>query len=1161
MKITPVILTVLSILVSAQSVAAQDTIPTAITLNNTTGDQPYSTQVGTDTEHVELATGNLIVTIPFLNVPGRHLNFNYGLRYDAAFWLPTQFGNAMRWNPEQRPWLTADVIGWASTQPYTTQTTGTMFCVSSNAIQQGGGAQSDPIVPSGSRSDNPIFTDPGGVKHVMQVNFQSNAPCDNGNYIIQNTEGPDSDESGYWSASGILDPSGIVHNLSGTSGGQNINQNLEFFNMAQLADRHGNTVNNYPSGTDTIGRTPLSMSQPTANQIVYSWSDSSGSPVQYKVNLVDLAIHTDLASTEGFINGYQPFINTRKVPQTIETPAGTYHFSYNSDAEITQLITPSGVEVDYVWGYGNAGCPGSGSPTEIRSVLSRTVHNGSSIATWTFTYCRNPYTKVIFPPNQSGVQAETDYTYVGSRLTKVQQLAASGGSVLRTYDMTYKTSPATGELSHLGSITITLDDGTISRREFDYDLFLYLHNASDCSGQQGEITCENIINNVGSAAPLEQMSYTTESRGNVTAIREYAWGMGAPGPLVRQTIRTYLADDNPHYFQDVTTIAGGIFSPTYTFQSRNIVNRVSSETVYDGSSVCSGERSADLSQNVIVMPPSCAATKLAQTTLIYDNGNPVTYGYYGETTAASKWVKAPGGPDYWVTTRYTYDSYGNLISVTDPKNSSPLTVSYADSWSGASTLGCMPPQAGYVYPTVITNSLGQQTHLSYFPCTGLKASMLGPNDIAVGTAGTRYQYEGLGRPIDVWLPDGGHTHTGYDDINLAETTTVTLDAQRFVVKKTVMDGLGKPTQVQSLSDPQGTVFVDTTYDGLGRVSMTTSPYRTGDAVASTQFTYDTLGRKVHQTNADNTVASWSYAGPTIIATDENGNSWSRTSDVFGNLTQVIEPGSLTTTYKYDSLGNLKCVDQWGAGVVGTLCLSSKMRTFSYDSLSRLISSQNPETGPIAYAYRDVNGFCAGDMTLPCSKTDNRGVSTVYTYDSLNRLLSKSYTNDPSLSLFSCYEYGTATSGSAGSNLIGRLLNSWTQKTACQASPLATAVTRNSFLAYDPMGRVKQSLQCVRSNCTSGAQFSMAQNYDLAGNLTQWTDGLNRTQFTQNYDGAGRLQSLISLWVDASHPATLLSVQGYSPAGGLLNWMLGPNLNLTRTYDSRLRVSSQTVTKP
>jgi hypothetical protein len=52
-------------------------------------------------------------------------------------------------------------------------------------------------------------------------------------------------------------------------------------------------------------------------------------------------------------------------------------------------------------------------------------------------------------------------------------------------------------------------------------------------------------------------------------VREYDWGNGAPGPLLRQTTYTYLHDPS----------SGGNYAQ---YLSRNIANKVLTKTVLDG---------------------------------------------------------------------------------------------------------------------------------------------------------------------------------------------------------------------------------------------------------------------------------------------------------------------------------------------------------------------------------------------------------------------------------------------------------------------------------------------------------------------------------------------------------------------------------------------------
>jgi YD repeat-containing protein len=126
--------------------------------------------------------------------------------------------------------------------------------------------------------------------------------------------------------------------------------------------------------------------------------------------------------------------------------------------------------------------------------------------------------------------------------------------------------------------------------------------------------------------------------------------------------------------------------------------------------------------------------------------------------------------------------------------------------------------------------------------------------------------------------------------------------------------------------------------------------------------------------------------------------------------------TLETVYGYDALNNLVSVNQ-----KGTSSETPRIRVFVYDSLSRLTSSTNPETGTIGYGYG-----ANGNMT---SKTDARGVTTSYIYDALNRLTSK---RSAGASGVPGFNYGYAYDGSgvtfSPSNAIGRLVESSNSET-------------------------------------------------------------------------------------------------------------------------------------
>jgi YD repeat-containing protein len=96
--------------------------------------------------------------------------------------------------------------------------------------------------------------------------------------------------------------------------------------------------------------------------------------------------------------------------------------------------------------------------------------------------------------------------------------------------------------------------------------------------------------------------------------------------------------------------------------------------------------------------------------------------------------------------------------------------------------------------------------------------------------------------------------------------------------------------------------------------------------------------------------TYSYNISAVTYNDEacvpggTNNSWTRTSDGLGRLTQVTRSGiASTTTYGYDALDDLTSVTpSAGSG-----------RTFMYTSLRQLTTAANPESGTVSYTRRGI----------------------------------------------------------------------------------------------------------------------------------------------------------------------------------------------------------------
>jgi hypothetical protein len=131
---------------------------------------------------------------------------------------------------------------------------------------------------------------------------------------------------------------------------------------------------------------------------------------------------------------------------------------------------------------------------------------------------------------------------------------------------------------------------------------------------------------------------------------------------------------------------------------------------------------------------------------------------------------------------------------------------------------------------------------------------------------------------------------------------------------------------------------------------------------------------------DGSTGTTTYAGNCQTTTDERGKSRKSCFDALGRLIQVFEdPSGLNyeTDYGYDVLNNLTSVTQKG-GAASTLW---RLRSFTYDSLSRLTCAANPE---ITSGLGTVT-----PASCPATYTGTYTAGTVgYTYDADSELATK-----------------------------------------------------------------------------------------------------------------------------------------------------------------------------
>ena len=167
---------------------------------------------------------------------------------------------------------------------------------------------------------------------------------------------------------------------------------------------------------------------------------------------------------------------------------------------------------------------------------------------------------------------------------------------------------------------------------------------------------------------------------------------------------------------------------------------------------------------------------------------------------------------------------------------------------------------------------------------------------------------------------------------------------------------------------------------------------------------------------------------------------------------------------------------------------SETRAYAYDMLGRLIQSTTPEGGGSSkYFYYSTSGgsLCSGNPNAVCRRTDERGITTTYTYDALNRPTGMTYSNsDPSVT----YSYDQS---------------SYNGLTIANGLGLRTGMSDGSgetAWSFDKMGRVVAEERKI-----SSLTETLAYGYNLDGSPASITYPSGRT-ITYTPSAVGRLVS-------------------------------------------------------
>jgi RHS repeat-associated protein len=500
------------------------------------------------------------------------------------------------------------------------------------------------------------------------------------------------------------------------------------------------------------------------------------------------------------------------------------------------------------------------------------------------------------------------------------------------------------------------------------------------------------------------------------------------------------------------------------------------------------------------------AFALGKLTSTHEGSKTSTAFTYYEPSGLIQYVDMPtpgtSGAGTTVRTSFTYDSLGNVLTVTTPGNNAATSITTTYNYT---TDGLYSQGAALGQPILVTNNLGKSSHFRYdargnrtvaidplgnetdtalnlanqttviiYPLTGQSGS---------GHASTQFVYQYVGGPtsavraydesnVNIRTVNYGYGPEGeiLTRTGSAEPVTVTYDAAYRL--KSLADGKSQTTQyafntagyLNLITYPKGDTLQFTAYDNVGNVTQRTdgrgiiTNYTFGDADGlltaiaypaygsqNVSFSYDSYRRR--STMADST-------GIFSCGFDDNNETTSVTTTYTGLSAKTI-------SYTY-----------YNNGSRSGMSTPAGSFSYSFDGDGRMISLGNPYAETTTWTYLD-NGW-------PWTQTLGNNAKTTYTLNAwgmLSRVLNQTSTGTI-LSDFSNLTY----------NGLGYL-------TGLNVSiPAVPAYGGTTSLTFDSKGQLTQEASTRAGGYTSNF------GCDNAGNPTTFK-GVGHSFNSDNQDTA------------------------------------------------------------
>ena len=1071
----------------------------------------FSVSVPVELGFINLANGNLHLEIPLASPNQRGvLRYNAKFVYDSRNWIPVNVNGQFVWNPieglEDPSFSDPSAHGTWSVMTDYHDLTGQIRPTPSIGPRVWGALGQISCNGTSNRVFKNFEYTLGDTTLFFDITISQNA-CTG---FPLAADGYSTDGSGYHLFVGANPSTGLWDTALVAPDGTD---------LWMMHDANGNfftwTAPNTGPLIDTLGRAPVTVSaNPQGNSfpINYDVVNAQGSTSRYIATVSTINVGTQFHQT-----GVLDASGTTQVVTSIALPDGTsYQMQYDSYGELSSLTLPTGGTITF--GYTNF--------TDAFGNVNRWATSKTSAgATWN-------YVPSVVTACAHGASSGC------SQSVKVTQPSGD----YSVYNFTINGAPWLTQIQYFSGANALLYSAS---QAYDFS-----HFCGTCFGNLGFVhaTSRNdSVPSVGGATLQKQTTFAYDSpqTGNIIAVKEWNFYTGSPGPTPdRETDTSYQTISVP-LIENNVEIPAGTTAP---------ISKPSNTTVLSaGSQISQTLYSYDSTTNF----ESTSATGVTNHDDTNYSGQNTTRGL---VTGIQRWISGSSFLNY----SYGYDITGQIGEAILPAGGQitsqyEIVYFYGDSFSSGGSL-CGSKTNAYV---TFTSSFFGQESMEYDCGTGNLTSYQDLN-----TQSTNFYYNDVfNRPTLRTSPDGGwllNVYTSPTQVDAYQGITDTSQSPSCTAcrhDQLILDSLGRPSSSTLASDPEGTTSSVYGYDLNGRLFSVSNPYRsTSDPTYGfTTKAFDALNRITQVTDPDgnkvmvafganvtNVSQSCSVLGYPTLVTDEAGKQKASWVDGFGRVVEVDEPNSsgalsVATCYQYDGVGNLLSITQRGGS---TNSSQWRVRTFTYDGLSRLVTASVPESGTTQYFYTNsTGGLCAGNINVDaiCRETDARGITVTYGYDSGDRLTSETF-SDGTPAISYVYDQGSFN-GLTIRNSLGRRVG-------------MTDASGQTAWSYDSMGRINTVRKTV-----SGFTKAISFNYNLDGSIASVIYPSGRT-VTYTYSNAARPLSA----VDSADGINYARNATYWPGGQLHTVLLGNDsgnagTTITNNFNNRLEPTNIQVVSP